>query len=90
MKRADILAERREYLEGGLIPVGCDRCPALVRVKKLSPQQTSVQWTTAATRECLELSAAAVLGRPLALVPTCPDLRASIDRAVRDGRLEVP
>jgi hypothetical protein len=90
MSRADTLAERREYLTGGLAPVGCDRCHALVRVKKLSPQQTSVQWTTAAARDCLELAAAAVLGRPPALVPTCPDLRESIDRAVRDGRLEVP
>jgi hypothetical protein len=28
-------------------------------------------------------------GRPTALVPTCPKLRESIDRAVREGRLEV-
>jgi hypothetical protein len=90
MNRADTVAERQEYLDGGLVPVACGRCPALVRAKKLSPQQTSVQWTTAAARHCVELAAAAVLGRPPALVPTCPDLRESIDRAVRDGRLEVP
>jgi hypothetical protein len=90
MTRADTLTERREYLEGGLAEVPCGRCAARVRVRKQSPQQTSVQWTARAARQCRELSAAAADGRPTALVPTCPDLRASIDRAVREGRLEVP
>ena len=75
------LTERQEYLEGGYAELSCARCAALVRVRKSSPQQTSVQWTTAATSLC-----AAKLN---ALVPTCPDLRASIDDAVRAGKLEV-
>ncbi|GAA2643313.1 hypothetical protein [Paractinoplanes durhamensis] len=75
------LTERQEYLEGGFEKVECARCEALVRVRKSSPQQTSVQWTTDATRLC-----AAKLN---ALVPTCRDLRASIDDAVRAGKLEV-
>jgi hypothetical protein len=74
--------ERQQYLDGGLEELACDRCEALVRVRKSSPQQTSVQWTTAAVRQC-----ATELG---ALVPTCPGLRASIDQAVRTGRLDVP
>ncbi|GIF22821.1 hypothetical protein BJ973_000821 [Actinoplanes tereljensis] len=75
------LTERQEYLEGGYEKVACTRCDALVRVRKSSPQQTSVQWTTQAEKTCVN---------PLsALVPTCLDLRASIDDAIRDGRLGV-
>jgi len=77
-----MLTEREEYLEGGFEELACARCAAVVRVRKSSPQQTSVQWTTGATRQC-----ATTLG---ALVPTCPDLRASIDYAVLTGRLGVP
>ena len=75
------LTERQEYLEGGYAELFCARCAALVRVRKSSPQQTSVQWTTAAESICST--------RLNALVPTCPDLRASIDDAVRAGKLEV-
>jgi len=88
MTRADTLAERLEYLEGGLAAVRCARCATYVRARKVSPQQTSVQWTTRAARECAVLATAAA-GRPTALVPTCPSLRDSIERAVREGRLEV-
>ena len=84
MTRTGTLTERQEYLEGGFEELACARCAALVRVRKSSLQQTSVQWTTRATRQC---AAPGGLG---ALVPTCPDLRASIDDAVRAGRLEVP
>jgi hypothetical protein len=81
--------ERQEYLEGGLAELSCARCDARIRARKSSPQQTSVQWTTRATRQCDALAAAADGGRLTALVPTCPHLRASIESAVRDGRLEV-
>lgn len=74
--------ERQEYLEDGFEELACARCGALVRVRKSSPQQTSVQWTIRATGQCTTEGG---LG---ALVPTCPDLRASIDDAVRAGRLE--
>jgi hypothetical protein len=87
MTRAD--PERQEYLEGGLAELGCARCDARIRARKSSPQQTSVQWTARAARQCAALTAAAAGGRLTALVPTCPDLRSSIERAVRDGRLEV-
>jgi len=75
------LSERQEYLEGGYHELTCARCCALVRVRKSSPQQTSVQWTAQATGRCA--------ARLTALVPTCLDLRASIDDAVRAGKLEV-
>ena len=81
MTRAETLTERQEYLEGGYVELSCERCYALVRVRKSSPQQTSVQWTASAEKAC---------ATPLnALVPTCPDLRRSIDDAVRSGRLGV-
>jgi hypothetical protein len=83
MTGADTLTERQEYLEGGFAELACARCGALVRVRKSSPQQTSVQWTTRATGQC------ATVGGLGALMPTCPDLRASIDDAVRAGRLRV-
>jgi hypothetical protein len=76
------LTERQEYLEGGFAELSCERCCAVVRVRKSSPQQTSVQWTTKATGACVH--------RLGPLVPTCLDLRASIDDAVRAGKLEVP
>lgn len=90
MTRADTLTERQEHLDGGLAAVRCARCGAEVRARKLSPQQTSVQWTGRAERSCTTLAAAAAAGRLTALVPTCLHLRDSIDRAVREGRLEVP
>ena len=75
------LTERQEYLEGGFTELSCARCDALVRVRKSSLQQTSVQWTTQAAGRCpRKLSA---------LVPTCPDLRDSIERAVKLGTLGV-
>ncbi|GIE94350.1 hypothetical protein [Paractinoplanes rishiriensis] len=88
MTRADSLAERRAYLDGNLTKVECGSCGTVVRARKLSPMQTSVQWTTPSAGACPRLAAAAG-DRPAALVPTCPDLRDSLDRAVREGRLEV-
>lgn len=89
MTRADTLAERRAYLEGHLAGLDCGHCGARVGVRKLSPQQTSVQWSAQAERRCATLAEATAAGRPAALVPTCLALRDSIDRAVREGRLEV-
>ncbi|MEU8240124.1 hypothetical protein AB0C07_17900 [Actinoplanes missouriensis] len=79
------LSERDSYLAGGLSEIACDRCGAVVRAGKRSAMQTSVQWPGSG---CAFLSDIAG-ERPTALVPTCPDLRDSIERAVRDGRIEV-
>jgi hypothetical protein len=76
------VSERDEFLAGGMVPVGCD-CGNRVLVKKNSPQHTSVQWLSD-TRGCSELS-----GARAALVPTCLRLRDSIEKAVREGTLEV-
>jgi hypothetical protein len=87
-KRPDTVADERAYLNGGLRELACDGCGALVRVKKSSLQQTSVQWTTRAVRQCAEFTARVALGETTALVESCATLRDSIDRAVREGRLE--
>lgn len=71
---------------GAVCLVECDRCGATVLAVKFSPQHTSVQWTAAAVRTCLEFG---VAGRPSALVEGCGSLREAIDKAVAAGRLEV-
>lgn len=79
------MTERREFLEGGLRPVVCD-CGNRVLVKKNSFQHTSVQWTSDAARSCAEFASH---GGNTALIPTCLRLRDSIEKAVREGVLEV-
>ncbi|GLZ28608.1 hypothetical protein Lesp02_07980 [Lentzea sp. NBRC 105346] len=76
------MSEVDEFLSGGLRPVTCD-CGNRVLVKKNSLQHTSVQWLSD-TRSCPELC-----GPGSALVPTCLRLRDSIEKAVREGTLEV-
>jgi len=69
--------------------VECDRCAAAVLVVKFSQQHTSVQWSAASVRSCAEFSARVATGEQSALIGTCASLRAAIDRAVSQGRLEV-
>lgn len=88
MSRPETLADQRLYLEDGLRPLACRGCGALVRVRKSSPQQTSIQWTARAVRECAEFTARVALGETTALVDGCTTLRETIETAVRDGRLE--
>ena len=84
------MSERREFLDGGLVPLKCARCATKVLVKKTSARHTSVQWTSAPADTCPEFAAAVDGGTLSALVDTCWSLRASIEQAVRDGVLEVP
>ena len=81
------LADRRRYLEDGLAELPCDHCGGLVRVRKHSAEQTSVQWTLAAVDGCAEFAMRREAGQPSALVATCGRLRATIDRALAAGRL---
>ena len=83
-------ADRRAHLEGGLVAVTCGHCGAGVRVKKSSPQQTSVQWNRRAVRECAEFAEKVAAGGSTALIATCAKLRDSIERAASDGRLAPP
>ena len=69
--------------------VACGRCRAEVEVAKFSLQHTSVQWTAESVLTCAEFSAQVAAGGSSALIATCASLRASIDAAVHDGRVEV-
>jgi hypothetical protein len=66
-------------------PVSCRRCGSYVLVEKNSLAHTAVQWT-AATDQCAELGGRA----DRALIPTCAQLRESIEASVRSGRVPVP
>lgn len=67
----------------------CARCGAAVDVAKFSPQHTSIQWRTDAVLRCAEFAARVAAGEQSALIAGCASLRASIDAALADGRLEV-
>ncbi|MFG2876643.1 hypothetical protein ACGFYU_16910 [Streptomyces sp. NPDC048337] len=71
-------------------PVTCAECGTGVLCEKFSPAHTQVQWTGEAAALCPRIAAEVAAGRPSARVRTCPELRASIEAAVREGRLEVP
>ena len=67
----------------------CERCAAVVKVTKFSPQHTSVQWNSIAAAQCAEFADREAAGERRARVRSCSSLWDSIDRAVADGRLEV-
>lgn len=83
------LADRRRYLLDGLVDLACDHCGGLVRVRKHSPEHTSVQWTVAAVDGCVEFAMRRETGQVSARVATCGRLHASIARALDEGRLAV-
>ncbi|MEJ7831724.1 MAG: hypothetical protein WKF79_02325 [Nocardioides sp.] len=90
---AETLEDQRLYTRARLAEVACLDCLATVEVKKNSEHQTSIQWTADAVASCPELS------RPSAVVPGrdghrdihrgCPRLAASIEAAVRDGKVAI-
>jgi len=88
--RPETLADRHEFLTSGLTPHDCESCGTRVLVKKNSPKQTSIQWTSEATASCPVFAEQATAGGSAALLDTCPKLSDSIQRAVRNGELEVP
>jgi hypothetical protein len=89
MTNRQTLADQRSHLEDGLADLRCDSCGAVVRVKKNSEPHTSVQWSVRAVGDCAEFAARLRSGEPSALVATCGKLRDSIERAVREGRLDI-
>lgn len=89
-REQETAAEKRRYVETGLVPVTCGHCGTQVQVRKNSDKQTSVQWSTDPVRSCPEFAAAVADGTRSALYLGCPRLKASIDRAVASGELVVP
>ena len=68
-------------------PLDCRMCGDTVLVKKNSLAHTTVQWTS--TTHCAEFALAPDL-TARAMIPTCHAMRASIEEAVRSGRIDVP
>ena len=81
-------ADKRLYVEIGLVPITCQACGVEVAVKKNSQKHTSVQWTAAAVAGCQEFAELGATSTELRL--GCGRLKASIDAAVRDGVVVVP
>ena len=80
--------DRERYLTSGLVSVDCRFCHVAVQVKKLGPEQTSVQWSSQATQRCAVFSEIRATGGDPARARSCPRLTDSIKHAVAEGCLE--
>ena len=85
---ADTLEDQRLYTSARLVEVACLDCLAKVRVKKNSEQHTAIQWSAEALAHCAEFTKARSHGDGR-VQRACSRLLASIDRAVRDGQVEI-
>lgn len=81
--------DRELYLRARLTEVACHDCLARVQVKKNSERHTSIQWTSEALAQCTEFARLETQPSGRAIREVCPRIRASIDQAVRDGRIEI-
>ncbi|MFE2288360.1 hypothetical protein ACFXDJ_29860 [Streptomyces sp. NPDC059443] len=75
-----------------MTPVACGECGARVLCEKFSPAHTQIQWTEEAAvlpGGCPRIAAEVAAGGLGARVRSCGALRASIEAAVLEGRLEV-
>jgi hypothetical protein len=81
-------ADRDRYLTSGLRPVDCRFCHVTVRVKKLGPGYTAVQWNTDAQQRCAYFAELRASGGNSARARACPKLTDSIEHAVAEGCLE--
>ena len=86
---ADTLEDQRLYTRARLVEVACLDCLARVGVKKNSDHHTSIQWTTESLRECQVFARMADEPGGRRVHASCPRLAASIDAAVREGRVPV-
>lgn len=80
--------DRERYLSSGLAAVDCRFCHVAVRVKKLGPAHTSVQWSREATQRCAHFAEVRDGGGDPARERSCPRLADSIRHAVAEGCLE--
>jgi hypothetical protein len=87
--RADTREDQRLYTEARLVEVACLDCLAVVRVKKNSQHQTSVQWNHRAEQQCAEFARLESEPGGRKVYATCPRLAASIDAAVADGTVTI-
>ena len=85
----ETLEDQRLYTQARLTEVACLDCLARVRVKKNSEHHTSIQWDADSLAACAEFTkmSGEPGGRPV--YQGCSRLRASIERAVAEGRVEI-
>ncbi len=86
---ADTLEDQRLYTRARLTEVACLDCLARVGVKKNSEHHTSIQWSTEALAACQEFARMSSQPGGRSVYAGCPRLVASIEAAVRDGRLPI-
>jgi hypothetical protein len=84
--REETLEDQKRYLEGQLAEVACLDCLARVQVRKNSEPHTSIQWSAEAVNQCQEF---ARRGTDRQVMESCGRLKASIEKAVQDGDLEI-
>ena len=89
-RELETAADKRLYVEVGMVPVACQHCGTEVLVKKNSTKHTSVQWHSDPVASCPEFAAAVGSGVLSAQYLGCPRLKASIVDAVVAGELVVP
>ena len=87
--RADTAEDQRLYLDGRLTEVSCLDCLAKVLVKKNSDHHTSIQWTDEALGNCAEFQRMDAEPGGRHVYAGCGRLRASIERAVAEGRVQI-
>jgi hypothetical protein len=83
---SDTLVDQRLYTQARLVEVACLDCLARVGVKKNSEHHTSIQWSAEARGGCPEF-ARRTDGRDVK--DGCPRMIASVEAAVRDGRVPI-
>jgi hypothetical protein len=85
----ETLEDQRLYTRARLQDVACLDCLARVGVKKNSEHHTSIQWTAEALDHCAEFRKMASQPGGRHVYEGCSRLRASIDRAVAEGAIEI-
>lgn len=81
--------DQRLYTQARLVEVSCLDCTAQVRVKKNSEHHTSIQWTADSVDRCAEFARLAQESGGRKVYEHCSRLSASIDRAVKEGDVEI-
>jgi hypothetical protein len=85
----DTLEDQRLYTQARLTEVACLDCLAKVGVKKNSEHHTSIQWDVESLAACAEFQRMSNEPGGRHVYASCSRLRASIDRAVAEGELEI-
>ena len=85
----ETLEDQRLYTRARLTEVACLDCLARVGVKKNSEHHTSIQWDASSLSACAEFSRMAAEPGGRHVYETCSRLRASIERAVAEGQVEI-